>query len=72
MPQKTRNDEKREIIFDIYKIHLNFLNDKGLVSTERDVYLCPLDLKVHHNVYEKDPLSLEDAPPKSLGGRPMY
>jgi|GEM_PF-1477409 len=69
VPQKSKNDEKREKIFDIFKNHLNFLNDKGFVSTEKDVYLCPLDLKPHHNVYEEDPLSLEDAPPKSLGGK---
>lgn len=68
-PQKNKNDEKREKIFEVFKDHLNFLNDKEFVSTERDVYLCPLDLKPHHNVYEEDPLSLEDAPPKSLGGK---
>ena len=69
VPQKSKNDEKREKIFDIFKNHLNFLNDKKFVSTERDIYLCPLDLKPHHNAYEADPLSLEDAPPKSLGGK---
>lgn len=69
IPQKSKGDEKREKIFDIFKNHLNFLNDKGFVSTERDVYLCPLDLKPHYNIYEDNPLTLEDAPPKSLGGK---
>ncbi|MCC8199962.1 MAG: HNH endonuclease, partial [Tannerellaceae bacterium] len=67
--QKSKGDEKREKIFEIFKNHLNFLNDKGFVSTDKDIYLCPLDLKPHHNVYEDDPLTLEDAPPKSLGGK---
>lgn len=67
--KKSKFDLKREKIFEIFKDHLNFLNDKGFVSTEKDVYICPLDLKVHHHVYEKDPLTLEDAPPKSLGGK---
>lgn len=67
--QKSKNHEKREKIFEIFKDHLNFLNDKGFVSTERDIYLCPLDLKPHYNVNEDDPLTLEDAPPKSLGGK---
>ena len=69
IPQKSKGDAKREKIFEIFKNHLNFLNDKEFVSTEKDVYLCPLDLKPHHNVYEDDPLTLEDAPPKSLGGK---
>lgn len=67
--KKSKFDRKREKIFEIFKDHLNFLNDKGFVATERDVYICPLDLKVHHHVYEEDPLTLEDAPPKSLGGK---
>ena len=53
--KKSKFDLKREKIFEIFKDHLNFLNDKGFVSTEKDVYICPLDLKVHHHVYEKDP-----------------
>lgn len=67
--KKSKLDLKREKIFEIFKDHLNFLNNKGFVATERDVYICPLDLKVHHHVYEEDPLTLEDAPPKSLGGK---
>ena len=67
--QKRRNETKRAIIFEIFKEHLNFLNDKGFVSTNRNVYLCPLDLRPHHHIFEDDPLSLEDAPPKSLGGK---
>lgn len=66
---KSKGDVKREKIFDVFKRHLNFLNDKGFVSTKRDVYLCPLDLKAHHHINENDPLTLEDAPPKSLGGK---
>jgi len=68
-PHKSKGDIKREKIFEIFKSHLNFLNDKEFVSTKRDVYLCPLDLKAHHNINEDDPLTLEDAPPKSLGGK---
>ena len=70
VPKKSRGDKKREKIFEIFKDHLNFLNDKGFVSTDRDVYLCPLDLKQFNDINGNDPLSLEDAPPKSLGGKP--
>jgi hypothetical protein len=68
-PQKGTKADKREKIFEIFKNHLNFLIDKRFVTAEKDIYLCPLDLKPHHSVYEADPLTLEDAPPKSLGGK---
>jgi len=69
IPKKSKQEIAREKIFEAFKTHLSFLNDKGFVSTKKDIYICPLDLKEHKSLNEIDPLTLEDAPPKSLGGK---
>lgn len=60
--------EKRQAIFDYFRSSINLLIDNGLWRGDRDVYLCPICLKQHKTISEDDPLTLEDAPPKSLGG----
>lgn len=65
----TKGDDKRQLIFDKYKTHLNIIVDNGFLKTDKEVYVCPICLRSHSNLDSEDPLTLEDAPPKSLGGR---
>ncbi len=64
----TKGEDKRQRIFVKYKNNLNLLVNNAFIKNEIDVYICPMCLKVHQTINEKDPLTLEDAPPKSLGG----
>lgn len=64
----SKGEDKRKAIFDVYKDNLNLLIDNGFVTFDKDVYLCPICLRPHKNLNSDDPLTLEDAPPKSLGG----
>ncbi len=64
----SKGQDKRQVIFDAYKGNLNLLIDHGFISHERDVYVCPICLRSHTDLNSDDPLTLEDAPPKSLGG----
>lgn len=66
----SKTHQKRERIFKKYQENLNLLIDNGLVSSEKNIYICPICLKKHKGLNEKDPLTLEDAPPKALGGKP--
>lgn len=61
--------EKKEKIFEKYKANLNILIDIGSIKGKKDFYICPICLKPHKNLNSLDPLTLEDAPPKSLGGK---
>ncbi|WP_294240784.1 hypothetical protein [Chryseobacterium sp. sg2396] len=65
----SKNDEKRQRIFDKYVSNRNLLIDNGFLEGEKDTYICPICLEAHKTIDGKDPLSLEDAPPKSLGGK---
>lgn len=64
----SKGQDKRQAIFDAYKDNLNLLIDNGFVTREKDFYLCPICLQPHADINSNDPLTLEDAPPKSLGG----
>lgn len=64
-----KSEERRQRIFDKFKASLNMLVDNNIVSSQKDVYICPVCLKPHKQLNEQDPLTLEDAPPKSLGGK---
>ncbi len=64
----SKGEDRRQVIFDKFKDNLNLLIDNGLVSGDKDVYLCPVCLRPHKDINSDDPLTLEDAPPKSLGG----
>lgn len=64
----SKGEDKRQAIFDAYKDNLNLLIDNGFVTGDKDLYLCPICLRAHADINSDDPLTLEDAPPKSLGG----
>src|SRR5687767_11490489 len=64
----SKGEDKRHIIFNKYKENLNFLVDNAFLNSDKDVYICPICLKKHFDLNSDDPLTLEDAPPKSLGG----
>lgn len=64
----SKGEDKRQSIFDAYKDNLNLLIDNGFVTGDKDLYLCPICLRPHKDLNSDDPLTLEDAPPKSLGG----
>lgn len=65
----AKTDNKKQIIFDKYFENLKFLNENQFISSETNVYICPLCLEPHTALNESNPLTLEDAPPKSLGGK---
>lgn len=72
----TKGDIKRKQLFDKYSSNLHFLvlNDKvpENIDVVDDSYICPICLKsfleIDLDQDVENPLSLEDAPPKSLGG----
>lgn len=67
----SRGDTRRQSIFDRYVNNLNLLIDIVVIEAERDKYICPLCLARHSSIYtDGNSLTLEDAPPKSLGGKP--
>jgi len=66
----TQGEKKRQRIFEKYVGNLNLLIDNGLIDAKEDEYICPICLNPHQVVEsDKNPLTLEDAPPKSLGGK---
>ncbi len=65
----SKGDDKRQRIFDKYVTNRKLLIDNKLITGEREVYLCPICEKPHTAIdNEESQLTLEDAPPKSLGG----
>jgi len=64
----SKGEDRRQVIFDKYKDNLNLLIEKNFMIGDKDVYLCPICLRPHKDLNSEDPLTLEDAPPKSLGG----
>lgn len=60
--------DKRLLIFEKFKNNLNLLIDNSFINGKRDNYLCPICLRPHKDINSDTPLTLEDAPPKSLGG----
>lgn len=64
----SKGENRRKAIFEKFKDNLNLLIDNGFVTCQKDVYLCPICLQPHQDLNSNDPLTLEDVPPKSLGG----
>ena len=73
----TEGDKKRKAIFDKFADNLDLLVKNGILTTITPkydkTYICPICLD-HFSVNDLDqkienPLTLEDAPPKSLGGK---
>ena len=65
----NKGEQKRQVIFDRFVKNRNSLIDNGFIIGEKDVYLCPICKGVYHSINGDNPLTLEDAPPKSLGGK---
>jgi hypothetical protein len=72
----TDNDKRRHGIFIQYSTHLAFLRDSGILDIDLKfdrTYICPVCLRQFSEAdldqSLKNPLTLEDAPPKSLGGK---
>jgi hypothetical protein len=65
-------ERKREGLFHFYADHLQLLAKENMVSQNflgKTVYICPICLSEFSSANGGDnPLTLEDAPPKSLGG----
>ena len=68
---------KRKNIFDAYSTNLNFLIQQGILKDIQlkyaNTYICPICLnhfsETDLNNDSPNPLTLEDCPPKSLGGK---
>src|SRR5690606_35367754 len=60
--------DKRLLIFEKFKNNLNLLIDNSFINGKRDNYLYPICLRPHKHINSDTPLTLEDAPPKALGG----
>jgi len=66
----SKGDIRRQSIFDKYTNNLNLLIDNEILQEERGRYICPICLESHDSIKtEGNSLTLEDAPPKSLGGK---
>ena len=59
-------------IFEKYSKNLNLLIDNSLINSKfhklKDFYICPICLNKYDKIEGKNPLTLEDAPQKSVGG----
>lgn len=69
--------QKRQRIFDIFSENLSIIQSHPEIRFEPDFengYICPLCFdpffKSDLNPQSKNPLTIEDVPPKSLGGKP--
>ena len=72
----TSREKKRKYIFDKYSTNLILLKKNGIVDIQLSydkTYICPICLNQFSeeslDQSVKNPLTLEDAPPKSLGGK---
>lgn len=72
----TDNEQRRYAIFKQYSSHLQFLRDNGLLKIDleyAETYICPVCIRQFSeealDQKSENPLTLEDAPPKSLGGK---
>jgi hypothetical protein len=82
-----RPKDAREKIFDVFATNLTYvktllggklsgeLPDGTIIEINQPMYICPLCLKGYTKVALDqnfhNPLTLEDVPPKSLGGKPL-
>jgi len=67
----NRGQRRRCTIFNKYTENYKLLSDNGILSKLDPLeYVCPICLSKFHSLEtEGNPLTLEDAPPKSLGGK---
>lgn len=68
----SKGEKKRELLYDKFSKNISFLKENGIISPDQGDYICPICLdkftKDDLNQEKDNPLSLEDSPPKSLGG----
>jgi hypothetical protein len=73
----SQGNQRRERIFGIYSTNLHFLNDNGLIPhidlEFEKTFICPGCMRQFSpddlNTSKTNHLTLEDVPPKSLGGK---
>lgn len=72
----TTGEKRRKSIFDKYSDNLTFLSANKIINLGQEfdkVYICPICLEQfsEHSLDQttENPLTLEDVPPKSLGGK---
>jgi len=72
----SKQKDKRQILFDLYSNQLKNLNELGLCEIDlifENTYICPICFKQFSetdlDTSKENFLTLEDAPPKSLGGK---
>jgi len=65
----SKGEDRRQKIFDKYVANRNLLIDNVLIKGEKNVYICPICETPFTEINGEIPLTLEDAPPKSLGGQ---
>lgn len=65
----NKRELKRNRIFQVYTEHLKLLIKNGLLEGKSDKYICPICTEIFDLNKTENPLTLEDAPPKSLGGK---
>lgn len=71
-------DEQRKKLYKLFSENLNSIRNEDFIQLEPDIpnsYICPLCMR-HFTIFDLDQarnncLTLEDVPPKSLGGRPL-
>ena len=72
----SKQKVQKEKIFDIFSKNLEWLKEDSRISLNlTNAYICPICLKVFTKADlcndVANPLTLEDIPPKSLGGKPL-
>jgi len=73
----SKHRKKKEKIFDVYSQNFAFVKKHPNIIIEPEIlnsYMCPLCLnqftKVDLSDNVENPLTFEDVPPKSMGGKP--
>ena len=74
----SKKDQLRKRIYNTYSDNLDFIRKQSFVNIEPDLnnsYICPLCIRLftkkHLNQKVQNCLTIEDVPPKSLGGKPL-
>jgi len=78
LPEITKKENERLRLYNIFSENLNSIKKENFIQLEPDIpnsYICPLCTKCLSNI-ELDQtrdncLTLEDVPPKKLGGKPL-
>lgn len=76
--KKSKGKLKREKLFNLFSENLRLIKEHEQVRIDSDIddgYLCPICFEIYDRTHlesnSQNPLTLEDVPPKSLGGKPL-